>query len=123
MRNSDWSSDVCSSDLQQPRPRPPGVAQDAHMAFGIVDVTLPRRRVRQFGRRHVATVETQDLELVYINAATVDIGFFRHRLRGVQRFRRLIPATAVQRIVHELRIFAGRSEETTSELQSLMRIS
>src|SRR3546814_3222416 len=99
MRISDWSSDVCSSDL------------------------LGRRRHRDF-RRGLQLGEDR-------GGAALDRGFGRHARErrahslhalakgrgdrgGVERRRR--------RFEQRLRSF-GRSEEHTSELQSLMRIS
>src|SRR3546814_2178136 len=94
MRISDWSSDVCSSDLLSP-PRPPAHLDRAtrrhEMAAGAGAVSHPccgwdergavraGFRCRRFGCRHCA------------------VG----RLRGAD----------------------GRSEEHTTELQSTMRIS
>src|SRR3546814_5724863 len=105
MRISDWSSDVCSSDLARPE--------------------LHRRRVENAvvdaqphaGDRHVCAHELEALELVEL----ADVG-----QRGVH----LAHAVAAARHPHparhhhrELVVARLRSEEHTSELQSLMRIS
>src|SRR3546814_3627092 len=96
MRISDWSSDVCSSDLvaRQGARRPAGDAQGplcdhaaAHAARG----------------RSGARYDASDLH---------DPG--QSRLRGRSRYGEEIPRRARA---------ATRSEEHTSELQSLMRIS
>src|SRR3546814_7642364 len=95
MRISDWSSDVCSSDLQarardQPGRDDPGPAR----AAGARPARDPRHPAHRFGYRA------------------------HRRLRGQRRqaFDRTehAPAAAAH---------ARRSEEHTSELQSLMRIS
>src|SRR3546814_9887377 len=101
MRISDWSSDVCSSDL-----RIKGVFFDAQIALGhiavigealvqrlrLADVNSLRRRQGIVGRRHHA-LATADL-LIQMH----QVGLLR--VDGIER-----------------------SEEHTSELQSLMRIS
>src|SRR3546814_10896012 len=80
MRSSDWSSDVCSSDLSQE----------------LVD----RRRSQELRGAHQGADRTV------------------RRLRGAAR-------SARQRCVHDRREHrrSRRSEEHTSELQSLMRYS
>src|SRR3546814_1419994 len=121
MRISDWSSDVCSSDLpmrwaawasrwvipvsarsiwqRQPRPRPTGLHQP------------PAARQRQIGVAHVG-------------AAKGDVG--GEDIVGGDEFDQFAggrddadPAFADRRDAD----IAVRSEEHTSELQSLMRIS
>src|SRR3546814_4839182 len=101
MRISDWSSDVCSSDLEV-------VAQQ-------VDLAAATRVGRHVGsdalRRHQRRVER--------NAAGVcrRVAFVQ---RGVeqQRVRRECTTVVLARNVIE-----DRSDEHTSELQSLLRIS
>src|SRR3546814_2095140 len=112
MRISDWSSDVCSSDL-------PGLSVRLHrLAIGPTDalaVTPPRRR-----EEHVGDLRDGRVRL------TVDImprgqrpqhtvvrvpEHLQHVAQGANRRER---RRALQR---------PRSEEHTSELQSLMRIS
>src|SRR3546814_6642562 len=83
MRISDWSSDVCSSDLLAGRPR-------RHGDRGHLDQRLDRHRRQQGGHAR------------------------RHPL-DPQRHHPHRPAAADPP--------GGRSEEHTSELQSLMRIS
>src|SRR3546814_7586574 len=111
MRISDWSSDVCSSDLQplfrplqNPHPdcarqiaRPCSVDIADHLADG--PVLLGRQRLQRLPER----LFEGDAGAV----ATHHDGAFFHR-RG-----HLPTCTAAH----------GRSEEHTSELQSLMRIS
>src|SRR3546814_2244657 len=105
MRISDWSSDVCSSDL-----------------IGPVDQHDPGRGLRDGGRevlfagcsRHRPRAET-----------LVQRGLDRRQRFGTDdEDRRLIGAQP--RLLERDQIVArqlGRSEEHTSELQSLMRIS
>src|SRR3546814_5473163 len=57
MRISDWSSDVCSSDLQDvvdqqdPIGRPEGIAMDLDGRFAVLERVAGRRRhVREIGR-------------------------------------------------------------------------
>src|SRR3546814_1620927 len=101
MRISDWSSDVCSSDLQAPGGvvggRPPGL----EFARGVDVLALGVDGAAEF-------VADQRAE-----AAVVAGGVLRH----VQH-RRL-----QHRGADDQAVVGHRSEEHTSELQSLMRIS
>src|SRR3546814_1258572 len=90
MRISDWSSDVCSSDLHDPHQR----------AIAAADVGHPRAGERQ------ALAQQRGV---------LDQG------QGIHGGR--ILARISQTIVGLCLTPAGRSEEHTSELQSLMRIS
>src|SRR3546814_2401141 len=104
MRISDWSSDVCSSDLKSGNAR-----------IRLLDVAL--RVIREKGY-HATTVD----ELCA--AAGVTKGAFFHHFKSKED-------VAVQAARHWSEVtgalFASapyhRSEEHTSELQSLMRIS
>src|SRR3546814_9340964 len=108
MRISDWSSDVCSSDLRggpargdgpglRPVPRLPAVLQ---VLLGVPNDVRGDRQPRRPGR-----------------------GQAHHRGAGPGRRRVL----QLQALLRELPVHPGsarvRSEEHTSELQSLMRIS
>src|SRR3546814_8757059 len=117
MRISDWSSDVCSSDLvdvgddeEEARAVRVGVAQQpalVDVAHDVLDrVERHRRRRRIMHRQDDAGNDLdgqrdagEDAEIPEVVEVT------RHRI------------AAADRIEHE------RSEEHTSELQSLMRIS
>src|SRR3546814_3220467 len=114
MRISDWSSDVCSSDLQR-------------RAMKIVGDDRVRRRVgagdRAENLRHgplviprrtgpVATVRRLFLEARPVDRPPVEA----RRRPGLEPRHRQIGGA-------ELLREAARSEEHTSELQSLMRIS
>src|SRR3546814_8468512 len=99
MRISDWSSDVCSSDLLRARAEPDG-------RVGRQPPTAHRRGGRGAGRfharRHRGARGTPDAEVARqpLFRADLDLRARRRRARP-----------------------PDRSEEHTSELQSLMRIS
>src|SRR3546814_6292894 len=104
MRISDWSSDVCSSDLEPPRQRArqlqlAQVHHRGHAADGgeVAVVAVAERRRRLAGDARADRVR---------DVATHLLGRRRHAGYG--------PAV----LLH-----GGRSEEHTSELQSLMRNS
>src|SRR3546814_2154451 len=101
MRISDWSSDVCSSDLlqcmQQPGVTLTSTPRNSNTGSNVG--TVPRRCFRSFFRR----LRSQVLKDQFGDVR-------RERSAGAGRMR------AVRRTT-------GRSEEHTSELQSLMRIS
>src|SRR3546814_7961473 len=104
MRISDWSSDVCSSDLSNDRyTARPHVDQSALAAFRHGSAAARHRHPLQ-GRR-------------------------AHRRRGIFDLRGLDPRRRgqvegpVRPADDDQAVGPGRSEEHTSELQSLMRIS
>src|SRR3546814_1888595 len=111
MRISDWSSDVCSSDLQacvdchniHLAGHPPLQLGDVLGAF-VIDV--PAEGFLAQARRDAAAAAA----LIFLVLATVSgvILFLQHRRQEAE-----------SRAVAS----AERSEEHTSELQSLMRIS
>src|SRR3546814_5890513 len=96
MRISDWSSDVCSSDLKQ-RAGGDGLLRCLHSA-------LPRRSA--IPRTHRA----------------MDRARRTRAYRRAHRRRRAGPRGAARALPLFAELFA-RSEEHTSEIQSLMRIS
>src|SRR3546814_4255341 len=104
MRISDWSSDVCSSDLRHARrAAEPGDA-------GIFEA--PRLRARPAHRGAGARVRA-------FTAARRSL-----RARRVRQPARLVEPQAEVRLQADLHpVRRSRSEEHTSELQSLMRIS
>src|SRR3546814_2046378 len=108
MRISDWSSDVCSSDLLvQQRDRAVGDARDA---------LVVQRRLEVVGVDVV-------VELLHVGDEL--IAECRALLGG--RGRPVLPrgdlAVGVERVLRRHPQVLLRSEEHTSELQSLMRIS
>src|SRR3546814_4872015 len=106
MRISDWSSNVSSADLPYPRRR----FQLDQGFFQIIDHPL---RVR-----HAAAAGGD---------AEIDIPEIRHlrdvHRHAVDRNARGIHAVQSRAVPVHLLARSGRSEEHTSELQSLMRIS
>src|SRR3546814_8489738 len=102
MRISDWSSDVCSSDLHGV-PIRLGMVEERRLSgnTGIVDEDVDAREQR-FGGGYAVRIRN-------IQRGDGADAAGRADLRR-QRLQRLLPA-------------GGRSEEHTSELQSLMRIS
>src|SRR3546814_10288709 len=113
MRISDWSSDVCSSDLRIDR----GVARKIGHPHAAAQIDERRRRadlVRQPRR------ERDRLRLRLGDRGAIE------RLRSGKDMKALPVGPGVQQAAdqrrHRLRI-DPRSEEHTSELQSLMRTS
>src|SRR3546814_5741962 len=102
MRISDWSSDVCSSDL------PGGIRAEPAQHES-------RQGLEVAGIRHAVERE-RPFDLVHRHAAVEQPGAVvaPHRVR-------IVLAVALRQIAGDRR--RGRSEEHTSELQSLMRIS
>src|SRR3546814_2100673 len=110
MRISDWSSDVCSSDLAADDRRRRAAAPDhfaeveaAEGVRGHACATVARRRGGHLRQRHADDRIGEDA-----TAAGAAGGAVAHA-RAPHSARRPLPP--------------GRSEEHTSELQSLMRIS
>src|SRR3546814_3624478 len=104
MRISDWSSDVCSSDLMIRRVRRPGMND-----VGGFSIAACRRRAPG---THVRLVEVRRLHVSHVpgEGATGVVWQLRERLL---RWSPRAASCGARR----------RSEEHTSELQSLMRIS
>src|SRR3546814_8610481 len=90
MRISDWSSDVCSSDLTPGRIR----GDDGAAHGGSLDQAA----------RHPFAIK----------------GWHHHNMGTGQRRRHVL---GIPPVLHQAILHPGRSEEHTSELQSLMRIS
>src|SRR3546814_1903452 len=94
MRISDWSSDVCSSDLC-------GIDRDARQAQRIIDAVGEPRRILEPIIASEA-IEREQVRILEIDGARILVG---------------------QIEVGDVRRRNDRSEEHTSELQSLMRTS
>src|SRR3546814_2296015 len=115
MRISDWSSDVCSSDLRLPQDLVRagtetgqfGARQTAEHALSVSQAPSLRRRWRRRGR-----------ELANLPAARRKRAAGHYRGDGRHR-----PPGRSRPAVFLVRLDQQRSEEHTSELQSLMRIS
>src|SRR3546814_5019205 len=99
MRISDWSSDVCSSDLLE-----------------IADQVPWSERITKYDEAHFVTY----LRLLDADAEGAD---WREVARLVLRRNPDADPAAARRCWEEHLARAHRSEEHTSELQSLMRIS
>src|SRR3546814_9581064 len=115
MRISDWSSDVCSSDLK-------AVGQLIAARLDDVGAEQPR------GAVHVAPVQVeQGLERVAFVQELHARGGFVIALEAVIRARVGVVDRVVAALVQHRRArrpaVGQRSEEHTPELQSLMRIS
>src|SRR3546814_1565441 len=110
MRISDWSSDVCSSDLEEEQ-RDAGAdgKQDDTPIVKFVNKVLIDAIKRGASDIHFEPYETD----------------YRVRLRidGILKQSAKMPVKLNQRISARLKVMSQRSEEHTSELQSLMRIS
>src|SRR3546814_3195767 len=106
MRISDWSSDVCSSDLRD---------RKQHAEHAREEV---REEPKAIGQRRVldplhATLRIGDVDQDALYSCLLDL--------GDPTFRE--PVGVIARYVLQERVGRVRSEEHTSELQSLMRIS
>src|SRR3546814_2889441 len=103
MRISDWSSDVCSSDLaERAVPAGPRPVHEFHAAFGAF---VPEHRT------HLVALE-------------LGVGVVGVRELDPQRCERTqVVQAAAQFAAALVHHDVHRSEEHTSELQSLMRIS
>src|SRR3546814_2023425 len=120
MRISDWSSDVCSSDLPKYRQ---GISRFTSSSFSLVTVasgsTIKRRRYLLSHIRFLSGLALVALAVGMPASASVDSS---PKPGGVYRLK---PGLYVQKDVacaHAPNA-AIRSEEHPSELQSLMRIS
>src|SRR3546814_1879620 len=116
MRISDWSSDVCSSDLDEGGrlavggDRASASTPGYYMQPTVVADTAPDMRINNeevFGPV-VSTIRVKDYEEALAVANRGDFG---------------LSAGIVSNSARHIRDFRKRSEEHTSELQSLMRIS
>src|SRR3546814_6915302 len=108
MRISDWSSDVCSSDLIRVEPR---------IIFAQRNLNIlgdAQRRKQRAPLEHHAPAPAQVARFLFIGDRVERLAIDFDFTLG----RRLQPDDRA----HQHRL-AGRSEEHTSELQSLMRIS
>src|SRR3546814_1640502 len=101
MRISDWSSDVCSSDLPQRE-----IAGAVNLSAAAVQRRIAAMAAAGIIERNVAIVDTRALGMTI--TAIVEVHLTDERPPTVDGAKALLLA---------------RSEEPTSELQSLMRIS
>src|SRR3546814_1499751 len=115
MRISDWSSDVCSSDLPAGARKLPVMVWIHGGAHVIGSGTFPAFDGTAFARQGVI--------LVTINYRLGALGYFAHPALSAAKPRR--EALANYGLMDQMAAlrWVQRSEEHTSELQSLMRIS
>src|SRR3546814_2377465 len=104
MRISDWSSDVCSSDLLGP---------SGDVIPGRMIAKPPSAELRPYQKDEDSLPPYATLDAILHGLIEEDLGADALEARGFD-------AATVQRI---WRLLELRSEEHTSELQSLMRIS
>src|SRR3546814_8861386 len=117
MRISDWSSDVCSSDLHGCLGRG-GAERLTKLEEHVIKT---RGSVKALIRQGVLTrVESTDYRR---RARQAPAPAHRRGTQGPPQHRRQVPAGLAGDIADRLRGRRHRSEEHTSELQSLMRIS
>src|SRR3546814_6999258 len=132
MRISDWSSDVCSSDLQAPvalddRDARNGLDCIEHRLLALLDraeypVHLGDARFRIF-------LDKGDDDVVLVIEQSIDLADADRRLGGELGCRRRVKSLRIEQFACRLddplswSVLSCRSEEHTSELQSLMRIS
>src|SRR3546814_9243535 len=113
MRISDWSSDVCSSDLPGARELP--IIRAGKLAFNVA------ARTARSGD-HVIELTRREADLLELLIRRAGAVVRRSTIEdALYRFDEPVTPNAVEAIVSRLR--HKRSEEHTSELQSLMRIS
>src|SRR3546814_4394387 len=131
MRISDWSSDVCSSDLidqeQHPqhcpgarRARLGGDHSGRHHTIGFVHFPLPAPRAQ------MSLAVSTSLRRPASLSQKGSIAFLAHRLASMLRPERVSVRLYFLSRASQKKLFAfpfQRSEEHTSELQSLMRTS
>src|SRR3546814_7491144 len=103
MRISDWSSDVCSSDLRLPKPSPP--ASPLPCTGGPPDSDQTSTTCSSVSSQWISTRPVSDDRAPYLAALVTNSCSSRAML--------VTGGTGA----------IGRSEEHTSELQSLMRLS
>src|SRR3546814_7796514 len=111
MRISDWSSDVCSSDLPRPPPAPAGRARWRPPCASRRGAVADRLRQLVHGKRihRGVVVAADDVEVAVAEPAFLAGVAVERQQRGTVGRGLAVP-------------WAVRSEEHTSELQSLMRI-
>src|SRR3546814_8061602 len=108
MRISDWSSDVCSSDLNYAT----RLLRERFEPAATLDVAAARSAPGVLAAHQIAGGATYD-GLVALAALSAGLPLASRDRRASSTYRRLgVPVEML-----------GRSEEHTSELQSLMRIS
>src|SRR3546814_1578168 len=127
MRISDWSSDVCSSDLIL---RVLGIealatylVKEIQDVYRLQGVTINDKHIEVIVRQMLQKVEISDpAETTFLIGEVVDKIEFE-QVNAKARSEGLKEATATPVLQGITKASLQRSEEHTSELQSLMRIS
>src|SRR3546814_2311815 len=139
MRISDWSSDVCSSDLAKGRPedRFENVADVAEIsmaaairsaAHAVLAETVIEGALLRIAQAVIGLADRLEARLA-VAAPRILVGVIFHRPLAIARFERRIVGGAFafeQFVIVDVERHDApnlRPEEHTSELQSLMRIS
>src|SRR3546814_8384148 len=125
MRISDWSSDVCSSDLKLPQPLHKAARKTDEFARGMA---MGGTLFEELGFYYVGPIDGHNLEhLIPVLENVRDSDHGPVLIHAVtMKGKDYAPAEAAADKYHGVQKFdviTGRSEEHTSELQSLMRIS
>src|SRR3546814_6241355 len=132
MRISDWSSDVCSSDLPLASPFTLGVSSAAALGAAITLVFdwhfsfMPTQYVLVFNAFALALLCTLLLDAIARRARIGTAAIVLFGIALVFTFNALlslVQLTANAAALQDLVFWMMRSEEHTSELRSLMRIS
>src|SRR3546814_3514522 len=117
MRISDWSSDVCSSDLQEQQENARYEGREPSLAARLyVDDRLADHGAAAHAAKEAGEEVGYALALHLLLLVRTCIGKVVYDLRGQHGFEQAD-------CCHRRRVGQDRSEEHTSELQSLMRIS
>src|SRR3546814_5174983 len=118
MRISDWSSDVCSSDLRAAK-----IASWADRTTARAEREFRENR-EQWTRRQYGALLARDAERLVLQPPGATDDRKARLMRAAENMvhrNYAIRLAGINRAAAKL--LAGRSEEPTSELQSLMRIS
>src|SRR3546814_2014861 len=112
MRISDWSSDVCSSDLRH----------HLIIAHDVINVGSDRAQLARMDKEAKAILEAESLEVV-ADRGYFDSGEILACAEADITITLPKPMPSDNRVRGRFESVEHRSEEHTSELQSLMRIS
>src|SRR3546814_10856230 len=118
MRISDWSSDVCSSD-QLPKNRPPRKPVKRICCSNLISCPPPRNAPQRLGNRTRGDVSA--CSALSIGSPPYPFGFPRKPICYLAVGAVVAVGTWCLNISNQTK--SVRSEEHTSEIQSLMRIS
>src|SRR3546814_8279341 len=117
MRISDWSSDVCSSDLNLPNFVLPMRPADAIFTLVIIALLNLKIPLSKLGKELRRTIMSNNVKVI---VPEVVVGIGRMDDGGIHHAYGLLTSVLA---ISGFETTKVRSEEHTSELQSLMRIS